>query len=185
MTQWRKRRQLIRRMVIAAASYVTCSAFVGARSDPEFMRYDAGARRVELSVIAAFDQSHSGYNFNGGFHGSHRITVPTGWTIHVTFVNRDVIPHSVVVTPETKRLPLRVARPAFAGAASRLVQQGLPSGARQDDIVFVVSRAGSYLLTCGVPAHTVLGTYLLLIVSDDATVPTYKINPAAAPVAPS
>src|SRR5688572_8240589 len=114
MTHWSTRRHLTRRVFIGAASYAACVALSGARSDPEFMRYDAEARRVELSVTAALDQSNTGYNFNGGFHGGHRITVPTGWTVHVTFVNRDVFPHSVIVVRETKLLPLHVSRPALA-----------------------------------------------------------------------
>lgn len=167
-----------RRAVIAAASYSMCAVLSGARSDPEFMRYDAGARRVELTIIAAFDQTNSGFNFNGGFHGSHRITVPIGWQVRVTFVNRDLMPHSVAVVREGKLLPIRIARPVFAGAASRAPERGLPAGAQQDDIAFVAGQSGAYLVACGVPGHTALGTYLRLTISTDATVPTYEIGAA-------
>jgi len=170
-----RRRQFLRRTVLVAASYAACAVLVGAGRDPEFMRYDAVARRVDLSITAALDQSNSGYNFNGGFDGSHRITVPLGWQVRMAFSNHDLFPHSVVVVGETKRLPLRVSRPAFVGAASSALQQGLPPGGRDDDIVFVANQAGVYLITCGVPAHTALGTYLRLVVSEDAAVPTYEI----------
>ncbi len=40
------------------------------RTDPEFMRYDAAERRVELTIIGRYDESNNGYNFNGGFKGS-------------------------------------------------------------------------------------------------------------------
>ena len=165
-----------RRDFIGAASCVLSGLLIGARRDPEFMRYDADARRVELTVIAAFDQSNSGYNFNGGAHGSHRITVPGGWTVRLTFINRDVIPHSVAVVREERRVPMYVTRPAFSGAASQALQHGLPSGGRQDDIEFVAGLPGSYLVACGVPGHAVLGGYLHLIVSSSATVPTYEMT---------
>jgi sulfocyanin len=165
-----------RREFIGAASCAVGGLLVGVRSDPEFMRYDAAARRVDLTVIAGFDQSNSGFNFNGGSHGSHRITVPAGWKVRLTFINRDVIPHSVVVARDQKQVPMYVTRPAFPGAASRAPQQGLPSGARQDDIVFVAGSPGAYVIACGIPGHAVLGSYIYFAVSSSATVPTYEMT---------
>src|SRR5512138_169388 len=86
-----------RHAFIGTAAVAACAVLSGVRSDPEFMRYDTAARRVTLTIIAAFDQSNSGYNFNGGFRGSHEITIPAGWRVDLTLVNRDVIPHSVAV----------------------------------------------------------------------------------------
>jgi hypothetical protein len=140
--------------------------FTGARRDPEFMRYDAAARRVDLTIIAAFDQSNTGYNFNGASHGAHRIPV---------FVNRDVFRHSIAVIREVRSLPLRITKPVFPGAASRAPDVGLPAGARQDDIAFVADRPGEYLLACGVPGHAVLGSYLRLTVSSADSVPRYEV----------
>jgi sulfocyanin len=168
-----------RRAAIGVASCAVVAVLLGVRSDPEFMRYDAGARRVDLTVTAAFDQSNSGYNFNGGSHGGHRITVPNGWTVRLTFINRDVIPHSLAVVRQEKRVPMYVTRPAFAGAVSHALQRGLPTGGRQDDISFVAGEPGTYLIACGVPGHAVLGSYLELIVSSSATVPTYEMTAVA------
>lgn len=165
----------IRRLFLGAASCALAGLLVGAR-DPEFMRYDADARRVDLTVTSAFDQSNSGFNLNGGSHGSHRITVPAGWTVRLTFINHDVIPHSVAVVREQSQVPLYVARPAFPGAATRSLQRGLPAGDRQDDIAFVAGLPGSYLIACGIPGHAVLGSYLRLVVSPSATVPTYELT---------
>lgn len=167
-----------RRGFIAAASCAAGGLLLGARSDPEFLRYDADARRVDLTVIAAFDQSNSGFNFNGGSHGGHRIVVPNGWTVRLTFINRDVIPHSVAVVRQEKRVPMYVTRPAFPGAASRSLQHGLPSGGRHDAITFVAEGPGTYLIACGIPGHAVLGTYLELTVSSSARVPTYEVSVA-------
>jgi len=168
-------RGFARRAVVCGLSYAACVLFTGARRDPEFMRYDAAARRVDLTIIAAFDQSNTGYNLNGASHGAHRITVPSGWRVTVSFVNRDVFRHSIAVIREVRSLPLRITKPVFSGAASRAPDVGLPPGARQDDIGFVADRPGAYLLACGVPGHAVLGSYLRLTVSSVDSVPRYEM----------
>ena len=164
----------IRHAVLTAASFSGWVVLSAVRRDPEFMRYDAEARRVELTIIAAYDQSNTGYNFNGGFNGSHRVTVPLGWRVAVTVVNRDVFPHSFTVIRAVRQLPLRIDRPAFPGAASRTHHVGVPAGGREDGIEFVASQSGAYLIACGVTSHTVLGSYIRLTISADATVPTYE-----------
>ncbi len=111
--------QYTRRDFIGVAGYAAAAVFVGTGGAPKFMRYDADARRVDITLVAAYDTSNGGYNFNGGSHGGRRITVPTGWRVRLMFVNRDAIRHSVVVVREQEPLPMRIARPALAGAASR------------------------------------------------------------------
>jgi sulfocyanin len=168
-----------RHAFIGTAAFAACAVLSGVRSDPEFMRYDAAARRVTLTIIAAFDQSNSGYNFNGGFRGSHVITIPAGWRVELTLVNRDVISHSVAVIRDVQRLPLRIEQPAIPGASSRAPQNGVRAGGREDDITFVADHPGAYLIACGVTGHTVHGSYLRLLVSETATVPTYVIDTVA------
>jgi sulfocyanin len=153
----------------------------GSRRDPQFLRYDAAARRVDLTIIAALDKSNSGYNLNGASYGAHNVIVPTGWTVTIDFVNRDVMPHSIAVIRESRLLPLRVARPVFAGASSRAPEIGLPAGGRQNDIAFVANAAGAYLLACGVPGHAVSGSYLKFTVSSVDTIPRYELTSRATP----
>ena len=166
----------MRRSATALTWVVALALSIGARRDPEFMTFDAEARRVDLTVIAAFDQSNSGYNFNGAPYGTHLLTVPLGWQVRIAFSNRDVIPHSVVVIRQPKTLLLRTARPAFPGAATRSFQQGLPPGAR-DDFAFVASSVGDYLIGCGSMGHMVAGGYLRLRISPDVSAPTYEHVP--------
>ena len=169
------------RSALVGAAWAGCMLLSGAKRDPEFLQFDAAARRVDLLIVAAYTKVNSGYNYNGGWNGSHRITIPLGWTVRISFVNRDVISHSVGIVRHGTRLPTRIGRPAFPGAASRALQQGIPAGARQDDIVFVASSAGAYLLACGVPGHTAVGCYLRVTVSPDATVPAYEMGLATEP----
>jgi sulfocyanin len=166
-----------RRAFIGVASFAAYALLTGGRGDHGFMRYDRSARRVDLLLIAAFDESNSGYNFNGGSHGAHRITVPAGWHVRVRLINRDVIPHSVAVVHEREVVPMRIARPAIAGAASRALERGLPTGARQDDIMFVATPPGEYLIACAVPGQAALGSYLRLTVSSGAALPAYEVTP--------
>ena len=163
-----------RRALRWAGISAACVLLSGSRRDPEFMRYDVVNRSVELTITAALDKSNSGYNCNGGSYGAHRVTVPTGWKVTIAFVNRDVIPHSVAVIREVRLLPLRIARPVFAGAASRAPEVGIPAGARQDDIAFVANRPGAYLIACGVAGHAVSGSYIRLTVSSVDSLPTYE-----------
>jgi sulfocyanin SoxE-like protein len=172
-------RRDVHRAIVSVAILMASVVLSGGRRDPEFMRYDAEARRVDLTIIAAFDQSNSGYNFNGGSRGRHRITVPLGWRVVMTFENRDVMPHSAAVIREAKYVPVRIIAPAFRHAATSSIERGLPVGGREDGIEFVAERPGSYLIACGVPGHAVVGTYLRFVVSGDATVPTYETNVVA------
>ena len=171
----------VRRSATAMTWVVALALTTGAGRDPEFMTFDAEAQRVDLRVIATFDQSNSGYNFNGAPHGTHLLTVPLGWQVRIAFTNRDAFPHSVVVIRQPKVLPLRIARAVFPGAASRSFQQGLPPGAH-DDIAFVASSPGDYLISCGSVGHLVLGTFLKLRISQEVTAPTYEPVPRDASI---
>jgi hypothetical protein len=139
----------------------------------DFMSYDEARRTVQLSVAAHYDDSNTGYNLNGGFRGSHRITVPVGWRVRVTFVNRDVVQHSLGVVRQGKLVPIRLEKPAFAGAATRAVMAGIPANER-DEFEFAASQTGPYLLACGVPGHAAIGSYLRFVISADAARPAYE-----------
>src|SRR4051812_24615349 len=97
-TSWNVAHPGLRRTTLAALWGALILTVCGvARPDSEFMRYDANAREVQLTVTAGYNASNSGFNLNGGFRGSHRITVPAGWRVRMTFINADVIPHSLGV----------------------------------------------------------------------------------------
>jgi sulfocyanin len=173
----------VRHATLIAATITGCLAVSGLQGDPEFMRYDPEARRVELTIVAAYDQANSGYNFNGGFNGSHHVTVPVGWRIAITLVNRDVIPHSFAVIRAVRQLPLRIDRPALPGAASRNYQVGVRAGGREDAVEFAATIEGDYLIACGMTSHAALGSYLVLTISSDANAPTYETGLTASRLA--
>src|SRR5262245_50123701 len=51
---------------------------------PLAFRADPAAKTVSFHLVAAHDQSNSGFNFNGYGRGRLAITVPEGWRVMVT-----------------------------------------------------------------------------------------------------
>lgn len=162
---------------------VAYSALVGlagpTRAVPEFMTYDATERLVRLTVIARYNDTNSGYNLNGSIRGGHRVTVPLGWRVQVTFTNRDVVPHSLGLVRESRLVPIRIEKPALSGAATHRLVTGMPPH-DHDDFAFVAALPGSYLLACGVPGHAVNGGYLQFVIWAGTAVPTYEGGAAIA-----
>src|SRR5688572_7494509 len=63
---------------------------------PEWYQVDHTARTVNLTVTAGLDATNNNWNFNGGANGNVTITVPEGYTVNMTFTNRDAaMAHSV------------------------------------------------------------------------------------------
>lgn len=138
----------------------------------EFMSYDPAAKKVTISLAAALGGFNGGMNFNGGAKGDQTITVPLGWSVHMPFVNKDAIPHSAIILADAMPLPMAPENPAIARAYTNDLTAGLPTGGT-DTMDFKASRAGKYLIVCGVPGHGPSGMYIKFVVSDKATVPAY------------
>jgi hypothetical protein len=124
------------------------AAAVAAKPDPRrFLRVDASAHVVSLTLVAAYDGDNNGFNFDGYGRGELLVTVPLRWRVRVTCTNRGALRHScaVVSGPMT-------ATPAFRGATTRDPVRGLAQGETQT-FSFVAARAGSFRLACLVPGH--------------------------------
>lgn len=140
----------------------------------QFMSYDASATRVRLSLTASLGSHNGGMNFNGGFKGDQTITIPAGWRVHIAFQNKDAIPHSAIVLPDSFPLPMSPESPAIAQAYTRDVTAGIPTDGT-DTMDFTAKPAGNYLIVCGVPGHGPSGMYIKLVVSATAKVPSYTM----------
>jgi sulfocyanin len=140
----------------------------------EFLAYTPASQSVQLQVIAGVTGANEGLEFNGGFAGAQSVTVPLGWRVTVTFVNRDAdLAHSVVVIPDIDPVPDDIPEAAFPGAATSQAREGLAQN-NSDEMTFTASRAGRYLVVCGVPGHAQGGQWLSLIVSPTAPEPSYR-----------
>ena len=128
---------------------VALAAAVGvSKPDPRrFVKVDARAHVVSLTLVAGYDSSNNGFNFDGYGRGELMLTVPLRWRVRVTCTNRGGLRHScaVVQGPMTATL-------AFKGASSPQPILGLSPG-RTATFSFVASKAGSYRFACLVPGH--------------------------------
>ena len=118
------------------------SAAVAAKPDPRrFLQVDARRRLVTVTLLAGYDDTNNGFNFDGYARGELMWTVPEGWRVRVTCTNRGGVPHSCAVVQG----PL-ATRPAFPGAATPDPGQGLIQG-RSASFTFRATRAGVFRLT--------------------------------------
>jgi sulfocyanin len=158
--------------VVRIASRDTGNAQPGMTTVNRYLSYDPSAKSVALTLIAAANNAQGGFNFNGGSVGNQTITVPLGWDINVDFQNHDVVPHSAVVIAAQDPLPAMPEKPAFPRAYTSHLIDGLPAQTGRDTMRFTASRAGNYLIACGVPGHALSGMFIRFVVSADATAPS-------------
>jgi hypothetical protein len=140
----------------------------------EFFSYDAAERVAELRLVAGLDGSNGSLNFNGAARGARAVIIPLGWRVRLAAENDDGdLSHSVVVIDDISSIPVELPMPAFAGAATADAAEGLAMG-ESETLSFVASRAGRYLIACGVPGHGQGGQWMRLTISPTATYPTYS-----------
>jgi sulfocyanin len=153
------------------------------RPTPSWMSIDAGAKKVEMDVVAGFNPNNSNWNFNGYYEGDLTVVVPEGWRVEITFGNRDGdVPHSLVVMadPGPDNLPLQAGREqaAFSRAYSKSPEQGISAG-DQDTIAFATNKTGEFLWFCGVPGHGQSGMWIRFAVAVAAEQPYVLIAEGA------
>jgi sulfocyanin len=137
-----------------------------------FLWYEPAAREAHLRIAAALDGNNGGMNFNGASKGGATITIPVGWRVRVSFVNRDAVPHSAIVIAGAPPVPAIPETPAFGGAYTTGLTAGLFTD-QTDEMKFTASPAGQYILVCGVPGHGASGMWIRFVVSPDAKTPAY------------
>lgn len=133
---------------LAAATALALLAPAAHKPPPaNFLHVDAGARKAMISLVAGYNGSNSGFNFDGYSRGELRVTVPRGWRVVVRCSNRSAIRHSCAVV----RGPMN-AKPAFHGAYTADPQRGLDPG-QSASFSFRATRVGAFRLACLVPGH--------------------------------
>ena len=151
-------------MVLAGA---LAPAATSAKAAP-FVTYNTATHAATIQIIAGYNSSAAGFNFDWGAHGSVVITVPLNAKVTATFVNYATLPHSAVIVPYRKTLPAKSSPPAFKGAASADYLNGAEKGDPATTFKFSANKAGTFLLICGVPGHAAAGMWDLFVVSPTA-----------------
>jgi Sulfocyanin (SoxE) domain len=117
---------------------------VAAHPNPaRFIRFDAKHRTALVTLVAGYDSSNNGFNFDGYSRGELLVSVPIGWRVRITCTNRSARPNSCAIVrgPGT-------AKPAFRGASTPTLAHGATA-----TFTIVASRVGSYRLTSLVPGY--------------------------------
>jgi Sulfocyanin (SoxE) domain len=131
---------------VIAATLVALSLAAKAPPPSRFLAVDAHRHRVTITLIASYDGTNGGFNFDG-YSRFLMWTVPRAWTVHVVCKNRGPLRHSCAVVKGSSS-----TRPAFRGASTRQPQIGLEAG-HTSTFSFRASRTGVYRFACLVPGH--------------------------------
>lgn len=115
-------------------------------SPSRFLAVDAHRHRVTITLIASYDGTNGGFNFDG-YSRYLMWMVPRGWTVRVVCENRGPLRHSCAVVQGAGS-----ARPAFRGAETPQPLLGLEAG-RTARFTFRASKTGVYRFACLVPGH--------------------------------
>lgn len=161
----------------AAHAAGASSGLAAGITEADFLKLGTEPKTAKITLVAAFNQVNGGMNFGGYSHGKAIYTIPTGWSVEVTFINPSPVPHSAVVVEKEMVKKLQVGDPIFEGGSTPNPVQGL--SASKATFRFTASEAGDYALACGFPSHAVGGHWVSLKVSGDAKAPTLKLGDAA------
>ena len=115
-------------------------------SPSRFLAVDAQRHRVTITLIASYDGTNGGFNFDG-YSRYLMWTVPRGWVVRVVCTNRGPLRHSCAVVSGASS-----SRPAFRGAKTPQPQVGLEAG-HTARFTFRAARTGVFRLACLVPGH--------------------------------
>ena len=161
-------------LLLALGSVPLAAQAVTPAVDPGWLRADTAARTAALTLVAGLTPANGGMNFNGFGGGKLTVAVPVGWTVTLRYKNQDqILPHSVEVIPAGAAVPLGPVTPAFPRAATKALDQGVPPGSGED-VRFVATKAGAYVIFCAVPGHGQAGMWIRLTVSGAARVPSVE-----------
>jgi len=146
-----------------------CTALpIGKIENPVFLKQDPEKKEVEIYLIATFDKSNYGMNFNGVSKSEGGYEIPLGWKVKATFCNNSAVPHSVMVVEEdaAERKINLGADPYFEGAATPK-----PNTTGTTDKIekfeFTPDEAGDFALACGFPTHSANGHRIFLKIKKD------------------
>ena len=159
----------------AAEAPAETAAPAPAAAATDWLRVDDAAKTVAIEVVAGKDATNNSWNFNGYANGNATITVPTGYTVSISFSNNDPnMAHSLGVTekPAGAWSATPTPTPVFAGAMSAnptSMTDAATKAKPPETIAFTADKAGAFALACFVPGHAAAGMWINFTVADGAT----------------
>jgi len=132
--------------VIGAAALALLLAAKTPPPPGRFLAVDSRRHRVTITLIASYDGTNGGFNFDG-YSRDLMWTVPRGWTVKVVCRNRGPLRHSCAVVQGAVS-----TKPAFRHAATPQPLVGLEAGSTAR-FTFRAGRTGVYRFACLVSGH--------------------------------
>ena len=112
-----------------------------------WLHWDASRHTVRLTLVAGYNGSNNGFNFDGYGRGRLLVRIPVGWRVLVTCVNNSPRRSSCAVVQGAM-----TTDPAFRGASSPDPVLGLAHG-ESASFKFTASRRGTFRLASLVPGQ--------------------------------
>jgi hypothetical protein len=121
-----------------------------------WLSWNAARHSARLLLVAGYDGTNGGFNFDGYARGRMLVQVPRGWLVTVACKNAGSRYHSCAVVRGAGSATI-----AFRGASSPHPAQGLAPG-HSASFTFRASRTGVFRLVCLVPGHALAREYDVL-----------------------
>lgn len=161
-------------LTLPALSAVAARHPAHTHKTPTWLVWNSKTHTATLTLIAAYNNTLSGYNFDGYGKGKMTVSVPSGTKVNVVFSNDAPLPHSAVFTPFAK---MSSSNPpvAFKGASIPDASSGISKGT-VDKFSFMANKVGKYAIVCTVPGHELIGMWDMFMVTKGgkATLTTKK-----------
>src|ERR1700751_162670 len=139
---------MLDQVILAAALALSLA---GKPAPRQFLAVDAQRHRVTITLIASYDGTNNGFNFDG-YSRFLLWTVPRGWTVRVVCTNRGPLRHSCAVVKGADS-----AQPAFRGAGTPQPRIGLEAGGAPRALGFARAGQASIALPAWCPVTRTRG----------------------------
>ncbi|HCC21163.1 MAG TPA: hypothetical protein DEP88_07945 [Verrucomicrobiales bacterium] len=140
----------------------------GEIKNPIFLRQDPEKKIAEVFIIATFDKSNYGMNFNGLSKSEGGYEIPFGWKVKVTFCNNSDVPHSVmVVEADIAERKINLGDTPYFDGATTPKPNTLGTTSKVEKFEFTPDESGEFSFACGFPTHSANGHRIFLKIKKD------------------
>jgi hypothetical protein len=152
----------------AGAGGRCCTALpIGEFKNPVFLKQDPNKKEVEIYIIATFDKSNYGMNFNGVSKSEGGYEIPLGWKVKATFCNNSDVPHSVmVVEADVAERKINLGDEPYFDGATTPKPNTIGTTNKIEKFEFTPDEAGDFSLACGFPTHSANGHRIFLKIKE-------------------
>jgi len=148
----------------------------GEIKNPVFLKQDIEKKEVEVFIIATFDKSNYGMNFNGLSKSEGGYEIPLGWKVKVIFCNNSDVPHSVmVVETDVAERKINLGEDPYFDGATTPKPNTLGTTNKIEKFEFTPDEAGDFSFACGFPTHSANGHRIFLKIKKDLKQATFVV----------